>query len=356
MRWQLFYPKTDEDAKRLFVLSVGIAFGISIFLLVILGISINIFSFPESLAGAKSSLFLVPVGIFLIGLTQSLHYYLNRKGRYTDLAKARVFRAIAYSISTITFGFIRPLGFGIALGDSCGYLSNNLFLLWKEKHLLGVSDTKLKDLKVVAKRYANFPKYLIISGLFEKGSGQAPVLFINNLFNSTISAGYFSFAQRIIVTPADLIARAISDVFRQKASHEFHDRGNCRSIFLTTFKKLVVIGTLPFFIGYFIIRDLFAFVFGSEWAIAGEFAQIMMPMFFLQFVVSPLSIVFVIAEKQKYDLLLQVFLLITVVLAFLAGSYFYQDVRYCIKLFTIAYCSKYLIEFAMAYKFSLGRN
>lgn len=349
-------PKNDEDAKKLFVLSISIATAVSIFLLIAIAFSIYFLPIPESLVNAKSTFLLIPVGIFLIGLTQSLHYFLNRKGRYVDLAKARIFRSIGYVTSTITFGLINPLGFALALGDSIGYLANNLFLLFKENDLLKNLYTKAHDLKAIAKRYSNFPKYLIVSGLFEKGSGQAPVLLISNLFNSTIAAGYFSFAQRMIVTPADLVSRAISDVFRQRASQDFHNHGNCHSVFIATFKKLLMIGVLPFCLGYFIINDLFAFVFGSQWAVAGEFAQIMMPMFFLQFVVSPLSIVFVIAEKQKYDLLLQIFLFIAVVLSFVVGSYFFQDIRLSVKLFTFVYCLKYLVEFALAYKFSLGRD
>lgn len=349
-------PKSDDHAKKLFVLSTGIAVIVSLLLLITLIFIIYFVSLPENLASAKSSFFLLPVGVLLIGVTQSLHYYFNRKGNFIDLAKGRILRSIGYSFSTITMGIVKPMGFGLALSDSVGYLANNLYLLSKERGILKMIKTPYSEIKSIAKRYSNFPKFLIVSGLFEKGSSQTPILFLSNLFNSTMSAGYFSFAQRIIVTPADLLARAISDVFRQKASYEFNQNGNCSVLFKKTLKRLLIIGIVPFCIGYFIIVDLFTFIFGPDWSVAGEYAKIMMPMFFLQFIVSPLSIVFVVAEKQKYDLLLQVFLFIAVVASFIIGHYYGNEIQLSIKLFTITYCVKYLVEFGLAYKFSLGNN
>jgi O-antigen/teichoic acid export membrane protein len=347
-------PKTDDEARRVLSLSVLMSMISSAILL-----SIILVAYPfidERMMKEKFILLLLPAGVFLIGLSQSLHYYFNRHGRYKSLVKGRILRSTAYSLSAVLFGLFKPAGAGLVVSDTSGYFANNIFLWFKHKGLLKTSEFRWNELTMVAKRYINFPKYLIVSGFFEKGSGQAPVLFLNNLFSSTAGAGYFSLAQRMIITPADLISRAISDVFREKAGRDFANSGNCRSIFLSTFKKLLFLGVISFGIGYFIIEDLFRIVFGEAWAQAGVYAQIMMPMFFFQFVVSPLSIVFVIAEKQKYDLMMQALLLLMVAASFLVGHFYFGSIKTAIKLFTFVYSVKYLIEFLLAYRFSRGKS
>ena len=60
------------------------------------------------------------------------------------------------------------------------------------------------------------------------------------------------------------------------------------------------------------MEDLFAFVFGEPWRIAGEYAQIVIPFFFAQFIISSISSTETIMEKQNIDLLFNI--------AILAGS------------------------------------
>ena len=47
-------------------------------------------------------------------------------------------------------------------------------------------------------------------------------------------------------------------------------------------------------------KPLFVLFFGEEWREAGVYARILMPMFMLQFIVSPLSSMFLVAEQQSF--------------------------------------------------------
>ena len=344
-------PEKDEDAEDILVLSIVIALVVGVVMLAaILAFSVifdSIFGMDLSVA------VFVPLGVFLIGLSQSFHYYFNRKGQYRTLVKGRIFRSVSYSAVSLAIGAVRPAGIGIVIADSLGYVASNAFM-WRKKGTR-FKHVDWQSLKRVSLQYINFPKYLIVSGFLEKGSGQAPVLFLTNLFNATISAGYFSFAQRMIVTPADLISRAIGDVFRQRASGDFALYGNCIAVFNSTFRKLAGMAVVAFGLGFFVIVEAFAFVFGAEWRVAGEYAQIMMPMFFLQFIASPLSSMFVIANKQKYDLVLQSLLLTGASLAFVAGFFIFDSIRMAIIIFTIVYCIKYVAELYLSYRFSRGK-
>jgi O-antigen/teichoic acid export membrane protein len=206
----------------------------------------------------------------------------------------------------------------------------------------------------MAKRYSHFPKFNVVSGLFEKGSGQIPIIMLSMFFGASVT-GFFSFSQRIIAAPGSLIGVSIGDVFRQHASIEYKEKGNCHGTFLKLFRLLVLVAVIPFTIILLFSPSIFSFVFGAEWRIAGEYAQIMTVMFFLSFVVSPLSNMFIIAEKQDLDLVIQIILFTFVVISFIAGYRIFNHPKIAIALYTIIYSIKYCIEFYLSLQFSRGK-
>lgn len=343
-------PKDDRQSIHLVQLSLSIAGIISLLLLIAVVLLKNQIASGLGLREANV-LFFLPISTFLIGLNQSLYYYYNRKKEYTKMATSRVVRSVGYSSSSVLMGVLKANGIGLALSDVLGQVASALTLYLKDRRQLKLFDFNKENLFTAARLYQNFPRFSILSGLLEKLAGQAPVFILNKIFLSSSTVGFFSLAQRTIMAPSELITRAMADVFRQQASEAYALHGECKTIFLATFKRLLIIAILPFMLSFFIIEDAFAWVFGEAWRVAGAYAKIMLPMFFLQFVVSPLSIIFIIAQKQKYDLWMQVFLLSFVSLSFYLG-YKTNSVETCLQYFTAIYCLKYLIEFIFSYRFS----
>ena len=99
--------------------------------------------------------------------------------------------------------------------------------------------------------------------------------------------------------PSSLIGNSISQVFFQEATKEKQQTGRAVKIFSSTVKKLIIIGLPCFGVLFFIVEDLFVIVFGEEWRIAGTYAKIVTPLFFIRFISSTLSIVMTSFEKQK---------------------------------------------------------
>jgi len=63
--------------------------------------------------------------------------------------------------------------------------------------------------------------------------------------------------------------------------------------------------------------QLFSWIFGPEWRPAGELARILAPLYFLNFLASPLSYVFFVAGRQKLELRWQVALFAMTLTVFL---------------------------------------
>ncbi len=353
----IILPEKDEDAINVLGLSILTTTISSILLFIISFVFYDQIQSMIDNEAIGNWIYLFSASTLLIGLYQSLNYWFNRKSKYKALSISRVTRSFNTSSFSIIIGIFGTKSGGLILGDLIGQAAATLFLAirflknYKDK----ITQINLSKMKEMAKRYNKFPKYNVFAGLLEKGSGQMPVLLLTAFFGIT-TVGFFTLSQRIISAPGAIIARAFGDVFRQKASEQFAKNGECHNLFKSMFKKLLIIAIIPFTILFFIAPWAFQFVFGEEWLIAGEYTQIMTVMFFLQFVVSPLSNMFLVAEKQRMDLILQIYLFSSLFICFFVGYKVFGEVETCLKLFTAAYSIKYIIELYLSYRFSLGKK
>ena len=87
-----------------------------------------------------------------------------------------------------------------------------------------------------------------------------------------------------------------------------------------TMKKTAMIGIPCLLILVFFGPDLFAFVFSDDWRVSGEFARILAPWLILNFIVSPVSQVPLIVNKQREAFLLSLIGNGLIVLSIVAGG------------------------------------
>lgn len=355
--YAIILPEKDEDAINVVALCVSITVSVSLLALIFF------VPFRTQIAELLNNpeiaryIILVPLTIFAIGIYTTFNLWFNRKAYYGNISIGKILR---YSISTflsVGFGLTIIKSAGLIIADTLGQICAAFFMVARfmkfDESL--INKISLGGIKQQARRFIHFPKFNIPSGFLEKGSGQMPVILLTGFFGSSVT-GLFSLSQRVIAAPEALISVSVGDVFRQQASIEYQRTGNCRKTFMELFKMLVIISIIPFLILAFTAPVLFQAVFGEEWRIAGEYARIMTIMFFLSFVVSPLSNMFIIAEKQKIDLMIQVFLFAFILLSFIAGYKIFNKPEVAILFFTITYSIKYLIEFYLSYRFSKGSN
>jgi O-antigen/teichoic acid export membrane protein len=354
--YAIILPEKDEDAINIVALCLSITLLISVLSAFI------ILPFRYFIADLLNKheigayLFLIPVTICAIGIYTTFNLWFNRKGYFRNVSFGKIFRSSFSSFFSIGFGLTILKSAGLIIADTIGQMAAAFYLSFRflkseREKIKSVSKVGMKE---QARRYIQFPKYNILSGLLEKGSGQLPVILLTAFFGSSVT-GLFSLSQRVIAAPEGLISVSIGDVFRQKASIEFQQNGNCRKTFLDLFKLLFSISIIPFILLTIFAPSLFAFVFGEEWRIAGNYAQIMTMMFFLSFIVSPLSNMFIIAQKQKIDLIIQIVLFAFICVSFIAGFNIFRNPGKAILLYTIIYSIKYCIEFYLSFKFSKGK-
>uniref|UniRef100_UPI003A95DDA5 lipopolysaccharide biosynthesis protein n=1 Tax=Halarcobacter sp. TaxID=2321133 RepID=UPI003A95DDA5 len=306
----IMLPKKNEDAINIFALGFIITFVISLLLLVLV-ITFNDY-FTKLLNNDEISIWLyfVPVGVFFTGLWNILNYFNNRKKQYRDLANAIIIKSIVTAIVQLSIGFIKSGVTGLISGQILSQLFSNtkLFLnIVNDKVLI----SKISKLKIIAlsKRYKDFPKFTLWAGLSNTLSENLTNILISS-FYSVSTLGFYSLVQKVLGIPASLIGGAIGQVFFQQATNEKQETGTAINSFKNTFYKLLILGIVFFPLLYLTITDIFVIVFGTSWAIAGEYAKILFPLLLIKFIVSPLTVINQIYMKNRNAMFWQFGLLV----------------------------------------------
>ncbi len=324
-------------------------------LITLVGVEALRFISYSKLGNQFSHLFIVLLSLSLAvsAIYQAVYYWCNRKKQYRSLASNRVFGSIMFAMASGVLGYIGIGGIGLIVGSCLGQLTNMVLLILtilKEEN--NIKRPSWVSIRKTALRYINFPKFLIPSGFLDRLSSQLHIFILSSLFGMEV-VGSLGLYQKVVSVPTQIVGNAISDVFKQRASANLIANKECRVVFDKMATTLFTIGLIPFLILFSLSPLLFKFVFGAQWYKAGEYSQIMSFMFIFGFVVSPASSLIYIAEKQRYDLMLQIFLIIIATLALFTG-YKVGNEKTAIAFFVLAYCIKYIIEFFISRKISRG--
>ncbi len=346
----IMLPKKDEDAINIFALGFIITTSLSLILLFLVVLFNDYFTKLLNNEEISIWLYFVPITVFFTGLFNILNYFNNRRKNYKDIANATIIKSIILAITQLSIGFVKSGATGLISGQILSQMFANMRLLKniiKDKILL----SKITKVKIIAlaKRYKNFPKFSMLAILANTLSVHLTNILISS-FYSISTLGFYSLVQRILGMPSALIGRSIGQVFFQEATKEKQQTGKSINTFNSTVKKLVIIGLPSFGILFFIVEDLFAFIFGEEWRIAGIYAQIVIPLFFIRFISSTVSGILIVFERQKNELYINILLIITSfsLIMFLDN---FNDFLYCFSIIMSIYYSMFLIYY---YKISGG--
>lgn len=349
----IMLPRKDVDAANIGMLSIAINFVVSFLLFA------GAWLFNDAITNALGSraistwLYFVPLAVLLNGIYLNLNYWSNRKKLYFLMANRRVMQSGGTAAVQLGLGMLRTGAGGLVIGSMCGQA---LAVGMMAKMVHGHSPQLWRSIDkrkmwALAKRYKNCAKFLMPAHTLGAVSAQLPSIFINATFGLAAS-GFFMLAERVVGSPLSLVSGSIADVFRQQISQCFLAGEHCRREFLSAFHKLAVIATPPFVVLLFFAPALFATLFGEKWRVSGEYAQLMCPMFFLRFICNPLSVVAIIAQKNKYELAWQGGLLVLLVAAALLQYLFQLDAKTFIVVFTVIYCALDLTYLFVNYKFA----
>jgi len=347
-------PKKIGKAKELFLLCVVGVVAVSIFCLLIGIIFQGGLLKVLGLEGKESFIYLVPLGVLIVALIESVYYWLLRLRSFKYLAKNVVIQTTTVTIFKLAFAFLPWGWFGLVFAHILGALLSLILLVIELVRTYDFKAMKkefsLKSTLQTAKRYKKFPLFSLPADGINSIANHLPNILLNNFFGSSV-VGYYSLTQRVLGLPVTFVSSAMTDVFRERASSDYREKGNCRGIFVETFKYLSIFSIVPFLLLFLFAPVVVPFILGDQWVAAGEYIRILSLMFMFRFIASPLSSTLYINGKQIYLLLWQIGLLLCTILSFYVGRSI-GDEKTVLLIFSGSYSVMYAILVILGYKFT----
>jgi len=342
-------PKKDSDSYDIMKITkkIVIYFAITILVIIILFNQeiLNLISKPEF----EYFLIFLPFIVTLNAFFFIYRSWLVRGKKFKRIAKGTLIKSIVLTLLLILGGLIFKDVLVLLFANIIAQLVETLYLHYAISKRNYDKNNAINQLKI----YSNFPKFSFPATLINTYSNQNPILLLSYFFGDAV-VGQFSLTQRVLAIPIKFISGSTLEVYKQKASESYNKNGNCYDICLSTFKHLFIIGLIPTVLMFFLAPYLFTQLFGDVWVEAGLYAKYMLPMFCLQFSISPLSYTLYIAGKQNLDLYWQIGLLILTSVGISVGV-IYESSHISIIGFSLAYFLMYLIYLVVLLRASKGQ-
>lgn len=293
-----------------------------------------------------SGVLTIGLGTWLTAMMQTTLAYATSHRAFGKAARAKVIAAATIALGQLALLYAGGGGTGLLAGQLIGMgigIVSAYRLLVPPPVRIGTSIQP--EGRAFLRHHQALWRFSLPSNLLNALVGQLPLLMIGIRYGA-LSAGLFALTQRVLAAPISLLAASVLEVFKRQSVQDYQTFGNCTRAYRYTFKTLLLLGIGPSLVLFFFSPALFAWIFGDAWREAGKLAQILAPLYFLNFIASPLSYVFFVAGKQKVELVWQIALFAMTSGVFLMPGTLHQSVlRYA-----IGYSALYLIYLHMSYQ------
>ena len=276
-----------------------------------------------------------------------------RSQYFGELSRVRIWQTSGIAAARLGMGMLVPAINGFVAGDVLGKVASagrcGVMLWTRDRPYFHIHT--VTRVRAAARRYARVARYALPDQLINNLGGSIHVLFLGAAFG-TAQLGYVTVVLSVLYLPVTVVSSAVKDVFRQRASVEYVNGGTCRPTYRRLLAPLGFLALVGFGTVYLVSPWLFPFVLGSDWAIAGDYARILTPLFFWNFVSMSLGGVLVIAERTDVSLAWQVVNLGLTVAALFVGTRLLNDIGAALWCFSLARAAAYIMYMGLSYYYA----
>ena len=307
--YPIVLTERDEDARALVALSLVSAVGMAALLTLVATFLGPTMAAHLGVPQLRHWFFVLPLSTLSAATGSSLGAWVNRRGAYKILASTRFIASLAPIAVTIGLGLLIDGPTGLLAGLVTSQVALAALSIWAATRTeFTFNGVRRDDLISLARRYKNFPIFTLPTELMSNWTHWLPVHLLVT-FSGAHAVGAYSMAARMLGLPATFIGTSVGEVFRQQASADCAAVGHCRPLFRRTVQHSAMVAVPIFLLIALVGPQLFAFVFGPPWRDAGEVARVLAGLFCLQFVVSPVTVLYYVRGRLREDMILHVLVL-----------------------------------------------
>lgn len=298
----ILVASSEREAAGLFHLCGVVAALVSVIVLVI--VVLVPFAGLETPSYEGVSLYWFVPATWLSGMALAGSAALTRLGAFGISAWSRTWQAVANAGTSVAFGLMAPTAGGLIAADLVGKLASLPAVIWRlwKGDADGLSRPTGRDLVALARRFRKFPQLSVLGGLLNNGGTFMTPALMFIMFGPT-TAGHYALVDRAVSLPMGLILLAVSQVFSSHFARLLREEPKgALPYFLTLVRNAALLGLVPGVIGAIAAPYLFSFVFGADWGVAGQYAQILSLAYYSSLVMGPINTALVVLERQHWQL------------------------------------------------------
>lgn len=330
-------PERDEDAAPLLVLSLWLALATGVLGAVVMAVAGGPLLRAAGVPDGWTMRLLLPAGVAATAAFVALNGWAQRRKDFRAMAGSRMAQAAGTAGAQVGLGLVAGAG-GLPGGHVIGSVLGGARLgwrTWREDGALLRRGASPGAMRRQAAAHADFPRYAAPLGVLNTLSQQVPALLLPVLFAPAV-LGQYVLSYRVFSLPLSVVGQAFQQVFYQRAAEQ-HARGlPLRPLLVKSLAALLALSIPPALLLMAVAPPLFAWAFGPEWRVAGEYTRLLVPWLALKFATSPATALFAVLGRQRTMFWYENATFVLRLAALLAGGLVLRSAAWAIGLFGAA--------------------
>lgn len=320
-------PRRDHVAINVLVVALIIVGGTSLLAgaaIFLLGAQIATWT---NISGQQFTLYVIPLGVCLVGAFQALNYWAVRQQAFGRIARTTLLQGGGSVTTQLALGSLGAGASGLIVGQVVGQAAGigSLVRVIRDDPMRPLRAVSVRSLKRVARRYRRFPLIFTWSAMLNSIGLMGPTILLAGFYGATV-VGWYALVQRVLGIPTTLLGRSVTHVYFSESARLAREApAQLSSLFLTVLKKLTLLGCVTIIPLGLISPWAFPFIFGAEWESAGRYALVLSPMILLQFISSPFGVTLAVLERQNLAMVREIIRVVLIASAlFIAKAWNYS--------------------------------
>ncbi len=296
---------------------------------------------------------LLPVAFASMGLYELLTSWAVREKMFIPIAKTIALQSASGAIVKIGLGMLGFQALGLLIGQIFSGAGGIFSLLKNLQYKLKANLRHVSGKRIwfLFKRYADFPKYRLLSQLLVVLSMQAPLLFFAWRFGAA-PAGQLGLALTMIGLPMALFGQSTGQAYYAEIARiGKQSPGTIYQITKNVIRKLFLASIAPSLVLLLFGPWLFDVVFGAVWREAGVYTRILTLYLIAQFIYSPIANgIFNVFERQSMALMVNVSRVFLTLGVFLISYLISARPFLTLILYSVALTAQYVFAMIIVFK------
>ena len=310
VEYLVMLPRKDSDARDLVGFVAGVGMMSSVALTAILACILAAGWIPVTY---RVWALILPLTSFLVVFAQASQQMSQRSLGFQRSGISEVANRAGNSLLSVGAGFLGLPGIWLGIATAFGFVCKLTVVSGRSFRLLPLKPlqaAKVGRKRIRQEKLDKLVASMVLSQSMLAVTAMVPLAYIS-FRHGTVLTGQFALVIATLSFPTTLIGNAVGQVFYQRASQLFAHGGRFDSLLLANAGMLLIVAVPAFLFVALAGPLVYPFLFGAQWGLAGQTAQIYALAAAFSFMTMPFDKSGLIVNAWWYGLGLQLGRLVT---------------------------------------------